>query len=953
MISIQRLNARGQNKNGDQVVDYLMACEYYLNAKGQKEENTRWGGQLASDPDLDLAGKRVEKADMLQLAQGFSPSGEALCQNAGDMPRETVKMGRNGKPKLDKDGNEITKQEGGHRVGFDLTFSAPKPFSVAFAIAEGDERDKILDAHRRAVAVGMRYLEDQVETRRGKNGKDVIGTKGLIYMQADHLSSRNLDVNLHTHNLCFGVAKGEDGKWGTYDSQELYRHRVSADAVYKNELAMNMRELGYSIEQERQLNDDGKETGRVLYKVVGISDELCETFSSRRQEILDYQEKFGVDAQTACLATRRHKDEPSYSEMSDIWKKTMEAMPDGQVPTIEQLKSKTDVLMATKTNEEILEKLHENNAVVCQHHLIDVIGQEHAGQIRYTDLLKKVDEFKSSTGMVAIEGERMADEDKGASLSRRNTETRYAAPWMLEWENEVVHRVESRKNEDHQKVPKEVVDKAVDDYQQRKGFTLSSEQRKAVEHLTGPGGVAILEGFAGTGKTSVSQCYSEAFKAQGKRMLGVCVSNDAAKLLQNESGMPCVSVSMMLARLDRGKMTLTDNDVLVVDEAGMIDTSQTRQLLSWADKAGSKVILQGDTSQLQPIGAGSGMSLAKTAVDGVKLTEIRRQKNQDDRDIALMFYNRNDDGEFADLKKGTRSKRETNEIGGKILAALDKKGAIDDYDNQKQAIDALVDDYLKHPAPPSEKLVLGHMKVEVALLNEGIRAGLKEQGLLDKNDTIIRAKENGQTVDLPMAKGDRIRFTDGNRTLGVVNGSKGILIDCQANAKGGVDLKVQIQSPIEAENGRVVAFNTKDFSSLGHNFATTVHKSQGASKEEIFHLASSGMMDNHSSLVAFSRLTKGEYRLYGTTDDIETLKERFGLERLKETARDAGIKNKNEAEAIIEAHTKRSAQESKKAEKSALSSDELDLVAGAAQRFNARLGGEQRRDRGHDRGAEM
>ena len=52
MISIQRLSARGANKNGDAVVDYLLATEYYTNGQGQKEENTRWGGRLAGDADL-------------------------------------------------------------------------------------------------------------------------------------------------------------------------------------------------------------------------------------------------------------------------------------------------------------------------------------------------------------------------------------------------------------------------------------------------------------------------------------------------------------------------------------------------------------------------------------------------------------------------------------------------------------------------------------------------------------------------------------------------------------------------------------------------------------------------------------------------------------------------------------------------------------------------------------
>ena len=946
MNSIARLNAAGKNKIGEAVVAYLMETEYYLNGRGEAVENTRWAGKLARDPELNLHGKPVEKADMLALAQGFSPNGKALCKNAGELPREVIKMGRDGKPKLDKEGNPITKIEGGHRVGFDITFSAPKPYSMAFAIAEGDERDKILDAHRQATSVAMRYLEEMVETRRGKGGKDVIEIEGLIYMQADHLSSRNLDMQLHTHSLAFGVAKGVDGKWGTYDALELYRHRVASDVIYKNELAANMRQLGYAIEQERQLNDEGNETGQILYKIAGISDELCEQFSSRRQEILEYQDIHGVSAQAACLATRRHKDEPSYAEMSAMWKATMESMPEGSVPTTEQLKQQTDVLMEKKSFEQILERLHQNEAVISEHNLVEVLGQESAGTLRYAELMDQIEAFKKSEGLVEILPERLADEDKGETLARRHTQTRYAAPWMVKWEEEIVRRVQSRKDETHQALPEDVVQSTMAAYEQRKGFKLSDEQREMINHATmTTGGVAVLEGFAGTGKTTVSDCYAEAFKSQGRNMLGACVSNAAAEKLEAESGMPCMSVSKMLHRLDKGKMHFTRKDVLVVDEAGMLDTNQTRQLLAHAQKGSAKVIFQGDVMQLQPIGAGSGMSLAKEAIGSSKLTEIRRQANEADRQTALAFYNRGADGKFTDLKKGTRSRSEQTSIGSKILAALDKRGALDDYDTQTQAIDAVMDDYKKSAVPIDERLVLGHTRAEVAALNEGIRGIMKEQGKLGLEDTEIATIQNGTKSKLAVAKGDLVMLTKASTDLGVINGSKGILRDVRENSeKGGHDLTIELQSEITKQS-RMVKFNTKDFAYVAHNFATTVHKAQGAGKEQVFHLCNTGMLDNHSALVAFTRLTKGDYRLYGTTEDIVGLKERFGLERLKTTAMDAGLyqaKAPNEAVAIIHAQSVRADHQDRQAAQSTLTDADREQIARSAAMFRQRV--DQRRE---------
>src|SRR5690606_29119683 len=115
-----------------------------------------------------------------------------------------------------------------------------------------------------------------------------------------------------------------------------------------------------SIHTARVFDEDGKDTGQVEWKLAGLTDEVCERFSSRRQEILNYQAEHGVDAQTACLATRRHKDEPAYAELVDMWKKTIDAM--GDVPDSATLKRQAEVLMEPGSTADILERLHTHEA---------------------------------------------------------------------------------------------------------------------------------------------------------------------------------------------------------------------------------------------------------------------------------------------------------------------------------------------------------------------------------------------------------------------------------------------------------------------------------------------------------------------------------------------------------------------------------------------------------------
>lgn len=897
MISIQRLCAQGKNKKGDNVVDYLMATEYYVDKDGSQRELMRWGGKASVE--LGLTGKAVVKDDMLALAKGFAPDdGRALCQNAGALPTTKPKVSRiSGEAVFDENGQPVMVTEGGHRVGFDLTFTPPKPVSVGFAMAQGEQRDHIMEAHRRSVARAMDWLETRVETRRGHAGKDVIGVSGLVYSQHDHLANRDLEPNIHTHTLVYGVAKGEDGNWGTFDPVEIYRHRRTADALYQSELARELQQLGYGITHQREVDANNEATGRMIWGIEGVSKEMCDRFSSRRQQILDYQAEHGVDAQTACLATRRHKDEPSFQEMQQAWTQTMALMKEHD-PTLiidaRDLLGREGRIEAPINDQALLERLHKSEAVFSREHLITALAHEHLGQMDLAQLNTEADAFIERNALSRINPEGIATVDRGNSLAKRHTEERFAAPWMVQWEREIVHRVSARQDEQDVRLPEAVVEKAMVSYERAKGFTLSDEQRHAIRHLTTEtGGVGVLSGLAGTGKTTVSEVYGSAFEAQSKTLLGVAVSNAAAKKLHEESGMPTLSVAKALDEMDKENLILTKNHVVVLDEAGMVDSQQARRLLVHCHKAGAKLIMQGDQMQLQPVGAGAPFALAKGAVGDAKLTEIRRQADPQDRHIAALFYDRDAQGQVVDPQKDGKGRRATEEKGAEILLALHQRGSIDAYTTSVEATKALVHDYLASPTPAEDKLALGHSRAEVAGLNTAIRKGLQDRGELHSNQAVITAKDGGQWHEMELAIGDRLRFTARDEDLGVINGSRGILRKIIPSRAGGYDLTVELP-----EEKRTVSFNNHEFRALAHDYATTVHKAQGQGKRDIFHLVNPGMIDNQSGLVAFTRLTKGRYTMYGAADDIETLGGRLGLERLKANAIQEGVREPALVQAI-------------------------------------------------------
>lgn len=902
MINCTRIDARGRNKGNGNMFDYLLATErlsidsavaYYAGGGPDPRQTINWGGSLAAE--LGLEGQPVTREVMELLGKGFSPTGKPLCKNAGKEPRLVIKKDRWGNVRLDDDGKPMEKWGGGHRVGFDLTISAPGDVSVAFALADEREKLAILEAHRQACGVAMRYIESKVETRRGEAGKDAMDIQGLVWTAADHISNRNVEPDLHTHHLVYGITKGEDGGWCTYDAKELFRHQQAADRLYKAELYATMKGLGYGIHREREVDVMGRETGQILTTIAGIDRELVLQAKTRRQEILDYvKEHPNASHAEACKATRKKKEEPPFEQVVKVWQQTFANIarerPD-LVPTTQSLRQTQGQHLDPHTFDEVLKRMHENEAMFCEHDLVKELGMEFAGQKSAREVLKMVEEFTEQDDLVRVKAEHLHEDDRGNRLARKHREDRFCATWMVEWEAEIIRRSKERENETDLKLFRSTVDREIAAYEKRKGFTLTEEQKAAIGHLTyGTAGVGVMSGLAGTGKTTVAEVYKQCFEAEGKQLMGLAVGGRAAEKLELESGMPSMSVARFFSQVRQGKVALTKKDVVVLDEAGMVATGDTLKLMTYCQSVGAKLIMQGDSDQLQPIAAGNGFELAKMALGDTKLTEIRRQKNVGDLITANSFYERDRQGRVKDIRRGHRSRQGSLDMGAEILQNLQDRGCIDDFGTDKQAVKALVDDYLKDPTPMDEKLVLAHTRGEVTTLNMAIRKGLQEQGVLDKEEVTFRSIVKGQWEDLTLSRRDRVMFTATNNDLGVINGTEGTVMDIRKDKAGGYDLVVRIDASNPKEDGRLVRFNTSEHNALAHRYAMTVHKSQGQGKAEIYHLATNmGMLDQQSALVAFTRLTKGSYRMYTTDDVMERMAERLGTERHKEMALSVGL----------------------------------------------------------------
>jgi conjugative relaxase-like TrwC/TraI family protein len=167
-------------------------------------------------------------------------------------------------------------------AGFDLTFSAPKSVSVAWAVADEATQGLIYAAHQRALEHVIAYAEEHVfSSRSGRGGVVQEDIAGVVAAAFDHWDSRAGDPQLHTHVVVMNRVQTTDGVWRTLDSRGLFRSVVGLSEMYNGVLSDYLTEaLGWGWQGCARRHSDVPK-----YEVAGVSARLQEEFSSRSTHI--------------------------------------------------------------------------------------------------------------------------------------------------------------------------------------------------------------------------------------------------------------------------------------------------------------------------------------------------------------------------------------------------------------------------------------------------------------------------------------------------------------------------------------------------------------------------------------------------------------------------------------------------------------------------------------------
>ncbi|WP_064713600.1 Ti-type conjugative transfer relaxase TraA [Rhizobium bangladeshense] len=363
----------------------------------------------------------------------------------------------------------------------------------------------------------------------------------------------------------------------------------------------------------------------------------------------------------------------------------------------------------------------------------------------------------------------------------------------------------------------------------RRHERLSDEQKAAIERITGPARIAAVVGRAGAGKTTMMKAAREAWQLAGYRVVGGALAGKAAEGLEKEAGIESRTLASWELRWNRGRDALDDKTVFVMDEAGMVASKQMAGFVDAVARAGAKIVLVGDPEQLQPIEAGAAFRAIVDRIGYAELETIYRQREHWMRKASL------------ELARGNV---------GQAVAAYQGEGRVLGSLLKSEAVERLIADWNQDYDQSKTTLILAHLRRDVRMLNVMAREKLVERGIVGEGHAFKTADGIRQ-----FDAGDQIVFLKNEGSLGLKNGMIGHVAEAQPN---------RIVAVVgEGDHRRHVVVEQRFYNNLDHGYATTIHKSQGATVDRVKVLASLSL-DRHLTYVAMTRHREDLQLYYGT-----------------------------------------------------------------------------------------
>lgn len=496
-------------------------------------------------------------------------------------------------------------------LGYDVTWSAPK--SVSALYAQGDDRikEQIDEAIEAAVSVGMAYLETEGFHVRSGRGRE--RASEMVAASYRHRTNRALEPQLHEHVVVANMATTSTGEVRTVDARGLYAHATSAGYLAAAELRLQLSD---------RLGVRWADVYKGLADIAGVDRSEIMAISSRRQDVLSLSAELGFTSpqarQAAALATRPGKDHSV--EAADLQARWKELLSDAGLtedkvaglldrgPTADWLPGDTEDLFGHLGSHR---GVTEQQAIFDRRDVIMAIAEQAVDRLSAGEILDLADRWLTTDAVVPLEitdGARRETIGHGPGVvSLAPDEQRFTTPQMIAIDQRVTDLHQRGLGAGRSRVPALVVERAINAATSG-GFELGADQAAMVRAITTSGDqFQAVVGMAGAGKTTATRTAVHAWREAGFEVIGAAPFGEAARNLENETGLRSQTLEGLLTRIELAgdpRDVIGPNTVIVVDEASTIGNRQLDRLYRAAAETGATVRTIGDPHQHQSVEAG-------------------------------------------------------------------------------------------------------------------------------------------------------------------------------------------------------------------------------------------------------------------------------------------------------------------------------------------------------------
>ncbi len=607
---------------------YLMSSVARADGDGSAASAlTRYYAESGSPPGRFLGAGLAGLADGTGVAAGSTVTEEQLWRMLG-MLQDPVTGEQLGRPPIARrewiDARGRTRKPALPVAGFDLTFSAPKSVSVAWALADPATREAIHGAHLQALEFVIAYAESQVfASRSGTGGIVQEDIRGVVAAAFDHWDSRGGDPQLHTHVVVMNRVQTADGTWRTLDSRALFKEAVGLSELYNGVLSDLLTDrLGWGWEAVRR-----RHSPVAKWEVAGVPERLREEFS-RRTSAIEEATKSLVEQfvtargrqptareviqmrQQATLETRPEKHLRPLAEMVAGWRRrATPAVGQDQTGWVAELAGRNDLPLLTSPDltdamcrdvaRLAVEAVSGSRATFTRSNVFaEAVRQIHGVRFRApaerVRVVERVANLALGQSLLLTppdltplpETLRRAD---GTSRLRPRNASRYTTRKLLDAETRLV---DAGRSTNGPSVAPAVAEGICALPISGVKHLLSVEQVAAVCLVTTSGRVLdVLVGAAGTGKSTTMRAVRAAWEAEHGpgSVVGLAPSAAAAEVLADAVGVPTENTAKWLTEASRQPQRRAELDALAhqLDRASL--SLRTRALLGRARKIDAEV----------------------------------------------------------------------------------------------------------------------------------------------------------------------------------------------------------------------------------------------------------------------------------------------------------------------------------------------------------------------------